>query len=222
MTPNERARLRAVVAVGTLLAALLPLYADGGHEHGSIARLERWLAETRDLQASFEQRLVSGALGADLVERGELIIQRPGRMRWDYRDPEIKTVLIEGRRLEMYIAEDAQLVRADLPEDGDLLTLLLVGDRPLRDLFDVVSLPAESGAPRLRLRPRRANETVEEVVVDLHPRSAAIRSAHVRDAAGNEMEYRFRDLRRNRGIPASKFEFEPPSGTRIVDHDPQY
>jgi outer membrane lipoprotein-sorting protein len=41
----------------------------------------------------------------------------------------------------------------------------------------------------------------------------------VLDAAGNVVEYRFDDLRRNRGIRVEAFRFEPPKGTEIIDSE---
>ncbi|HSD26138.1 MAG TPA: outer membrane lipoprotein carrier protein LolA, partial [Vicinamibacteria bacterium] len=54
-------------------------------------RIEERQAAARDLVARFVQTYRSGVLRRTLVERGEVKVKRPGRMRWEYKDPERKT-----------------------------------------------------------------------------------------------------------------------------------
>jgi outer membrane lipoprotein carrier protein len=185
-----------------------------------VGGLQAWLDGTRQLEARFEQELLSGALGAGLLESGSLYLERPGRMRWEYVDPESKTALIEGERMRLYVAEDEQMFVSTLPEDGELLPRLLAGSGRIVELFDadLVQEPGRSKVYRLRLVPRERSESFEEVELTLEAPRFAIDRAVVLDAAGNRVEYRFSRLRRNRGLPDDVFEFEPPPGTEIVDH----
>ena len=186
-----------------------------------VRGLQDWLDGTRQLEARFEQTLLSGALGTGLSESGTMYLLRPGRMRWEYLDPEHKTALLDGDRMELYIEEDRQLIRSKVPEDGELLPKLLAGTGRLAELFDaeVLGTPdTEKGRSyRLRLVPRNRSEAFEEVVLSLRAKGFAIQSVLVRDAAGNQIEYRFSGLRRNRGLPDGVFDFEPPPGTEIID-----
>jgi outer membrane lipoprotein carrier protein len=183
-----------------------------------LERLQSWLDATRDLEARFEQALVSGALGSGLVESGRLYLKRPGTMRWDYADPEVKTALFDGTRLQLYLAEDRQLIRSTIARgEGDLLPLLLAGDERLARLFRPVMEPPSERLRRIRLEPRERAESFEHVVVSLRPHDAAITAAVVQDVAGNRMEYRFTILRRNRGLPARIFTLDLPAGTDVID-----
>ena len=64
--------------------------ASAEEESPALAALQRWLDGTKDLQARFEQSLLSSALGAGPSESGRIYLRRPGRMRWEYTDPEAK------------------------------------------------------------------------------------------------------------------------------------
>jgi outer membrane lipoprotein carrier protein len=184
-----------------------------------VERLQSWLDGTRDLEARFRQTLASGALGTGLEETGRLWLHRPGRMRWDYTDPERKVALVDGPTTRLYVAEDGQLWEGRL-EDSGLLTLLLAGSERVATLFDAgldaTPLSSGEGAFHLRLEPRAADGSFQSVVLILRPPGFGIERAEVQDGAGNRMLYAFDEIRRNRGIPETVFHFEPPPGTQVV------
>lgn len=220
--------MRARHGFGVALAMTLLLPMPGSHAGeldaaGVAAAIDRWLAGTRDMECRFEQRLVSGALGASGQESGTLKIVRPGRMRWDYTKPEAKIAILEGDRTIVYLPADRQMVRGRLEGSSGLLHALLGGRSHVEDLFDssLAATPARGGdgAYRLRLVPRDAEGRIEAVTLAARPPAFAIESAEVLDAAGNVIEYRFSGIRRNRGVPASAFRFEPPPGTEIIDSE---
>lgn len=209
---------RLILLIGASLLAGLPAAADEADR--VVDGLQRWLDGTRDLQAEFRQSLLSGALGAGEEERGVLLLQRPGRMRWEYEDPEHKVAIIDRGRTLLYLAEDRQMILGRLEGDGDLLPRLLGAERPLRELFafglEATPELGGEGSWRLRLRPRTQTEAVQSVLLTLDGDSYAILAARVLDPAGNSVLYEFSDQRRNRGIEGSPFEFAPPAGTEIL------
>jgi outer membrane lipoprotein carrier protein len=159
-------------------------------------------------------------MGAGLEERGRFWVERPGKMRWNYLEPERKVAIVAGDRTWLYVEADRQLILSRLGEGSDLISALLAGRRSLAELFAaaLVATPrlGGDGSYRLRLEPRSAAEAVEHVVVTARPPEFAIAAAEVLDAAGNRILYRFRRLRRNQGLPPDLFEFVPPAGTDIV------
>jgi outer membrane lipoprotein carrier protein len=199
-----------------LVVALLS--ASSALSGSAVEGLGRWLSGTVDLECRFDQRLVSGALGADARESGVLYVERPGKLRWDYLDPERKTVLVNGDRTVLYVHEDRQWIRGRLSEEQGILPALLAGGRPLGDLFVATEVDAggERGKARVKLVPRRAPEGVEEILLTLGERDHAIERAEVRDGAGNRVEYRFSRLKRNRGIDPGLFALEPPPGVEVL------
>ncbi|ANM28633.1 hypothetical protein ABI59_01880 [Acidobacteria bacterium Mor1] len=206
--------LRALAVLLVALAGPSILAETGDRE---LRGLQSWLDGTERLEARFEQELQSGALGTGLTESGSLILARPGRMRWDYLDPEFKVALFEGNRMELYLEEEAQLIRTPIPEDGDLLPSLLAGRGRLADLFRCEGVERAGDSVVLKLIPRRESETLEELTVSVRRRDSSIQAVEVRDAAGNLTAYRFLDLRRNGTLPDDAFAFTPPPGTEILE-----
>jgi outer membrane lipoprotein carrier protein len=182
-----------------------------------LAKLQVWIDGTRDLACRFEQTLVSGALGADVKETGKLWLSRPGRIRWDYLDPEKKTALLLGDRTLLYLPDDRQLVEGKLEPDQSALPELLAGKRRIAEAFETsLAPPGPNGEVRLRLVPKARPEAMTEVILQLRPPDYAIEGAEVTDGMGNHTAYRFTSVRRNRGVDEALFRFQPPAGTTIV------
>jgi outer membrane lipoprotein carrier protein len=218
-------RNRSLFRLAALLAALAtvgspPMQSAAELDaQGVLQRLQRWLDETRDLRARFEQTLVSGAFGEGLEESGLVYLQRPGRMRWDYEDPEVKVALVRDARTWLYLEDERQLWTGRLQRADALLPTLMAAREPLDSIFEASLLETpRSGAAAylLRLAPRAESESFEEVVLTLQAPRFALREVEVLDLAGNRMRYRFSELERNHGLPASLFEFEVPPGTEIL------
>jgi outer membrane lipoprotein carrier protein len=210
--------------LGALVLALLfgvasPAVSGELDATGVARRLQDWLDGTRDLEGRFEQTLASGALGTGIEESGRIYLKRPGKMRWDYLQPERKIALIDGESTRVYLEEDRQLWEGSLEEDA-LLAALLTGTEPLAGLFEALLLATPKhggeGAYRLQLVPRSSEQEFRHVVLTLRAPEFAIEVAEVLDGAGNLMQYRFARMRRNSGLSEALFVFEPPPGTELL------
>lgn len=186
-----------------------------------VAGLQAWLDGTRTLELRFRQSLVSGALGATVTENGRLYLERPGKMRWDYLEPEKKTALLLGDRTVLYLEEERTMSRGRLTGEQGLFPKLLAGGSRVEDLFTgtLVATPATGGrgAYRLRLVPKGDPAATSAVTLTLRPPAFSIEEAELLDESGNRTTYTFSDVKRNRTLPDAVFGFEPPPGTEIVD-----
>ena len=212
-----------LAAAAAVLAALPGAAAIDPEATVAASGLQAWLDGTSTLQASFEQSLVSGALGSGLTEKGKIWLERPGRLRWDYTSPDPKIAIVLDDKTFLYLPEDKQYIRGKLGAEQAALPELLASRGRLADLFDASldpSLPGDpKGSVRLKLVPKRGSGSVARAVLVLDGRRFAILGAEVLDAAGNHMAYRFGDWHRNAPIPPGLFAFEPPPGTEVVDQD---
>lgn len=177
-----------------------------------LAGFQRWLDGTRDLSGRFEQELLSGAMGTGIEESGRWFVRRPGQLRFDYRRPETKVAVVNGTETLIWIEADAYAERGRLDRQNNLLVALLIGDRPLRELFvpQIDAEPVRRGRVRLRLVPILEEEAFTELILTVPEDGAGLDAVEVLDAAGNRMLYRFPRLRRNTGVSADLFDFTPP------------
>jgi len=202
--------------LGFLLGSLATAPAAPTLAEGLVARIEARRAHTKDLVAHFVQSYRSGLLGRELVESGVVSIKRPGRMRWEYQEPERKLFLSDGRSFYFYVPEDRQVIIQAQDDRQSLAARLLFGDGGLLDEFEAsLDEPFEEGVLRLHLVPRQESAELQGAYVDAEP-SGVIRSILLEDIQGNRTLFRFDDLRENTGLPDRLFEFKIPSGVEVI------
>ena len=203
--------------IAILFAALLVVPETDARLAESLARrLEERHGALRDLTARFVQSYRSGMLGREVVERGVVRIKRPGRMLWEYKDPEKKTFLSDGQSYYFYVPADRQVIVRDQDEERGVAALLLAGKGRILEQFEarLDAAPSE-GVFRIRLTPRKSDPELEVVLVDIEP-SGLVRAIQVDDAQGNRSRFRFDDVRENTGLSDRLFRFEVPAGVEVI------
>jgi outer membrane lipoprotein carrier protein len=214
--------MRAALLVSALAVlapappAALPADPDADLARSLIRRVEQRHARTLDLVARFSQSYRSGLLGREIVERGVVSIKRPGRMRWEYKDPEPKLFISDGRTFYFYVPADRQVVVSGQEIERSLAGRLLSGRGGLLDEFSAsLDEPLEEGVLRVKLMPLREQPDVERAFVDVEP-SGRIRSILLEDVQGNRTRFRFEGVRENTGLPDRLFRFDVPKGVEVV------
>ena len=209
--------------LSTLLAVPLaaPPVTSSGDPDSDLARslvrrVEERHARTADLVARFTQSYRSGMLGREVVERGVVSIKRPGRMRWEYKDPEAKLFVSDGRTFYFYVPADRQVIVSEQDIERSLAGRLLSGRGGLLDEFDAsLEEPIEEGVVRLKLVPRHEQADVERAFVDAEP-TGRIRSILIEDPQGNRTRFRFESVRENTGLADRLFRFDVPAGVEVI------
>jgi outer membrane lipoprotein carrier protein len=214
-TPVMRAALPIVLAALVPAPPAVPA-ADSDLARSVVGRVEERQARTADLVARFTQSYRSGMLGREVVERGVVSIKRPGRMRWEYKDPEAKLFVSDGRTFYFYVPADKQVIVSEQDPGRSLAARLLSGRGGLLDEFEAsLEEPLEEGVLRLRLVPRREQAELAQAHVDVEA-SGRIRSILVEDAQGNRTRFLFEAVRENTGLDDRLFRFEVPTGVEVV------
>lgn len=204
------------LAIRALLAHPVPLpLAEESAAESLVRRLEARQARVADLTARFVQTYRSGVLGREVVERGVLSIKRPGRMLWEYKDPEKKTFVADGKSYYFYVPADRQVVVRDQDRERSIPSLLLSGQGDILSQFEVGLEGTPSGRPRLRLTPRKPEPEFERVFVDLDA-ADRVRGIQVEDAQGDRSRFEFDDIRENVDLPDRLFRFQVPPGVEVI------
>ncbi len=185
--------------------------------------VEARLNEVQGLVAHFTQTLESPALPQPQVESGTVYFLRPGRMRWEYSEPEGKLAIADGERTHLYLPQDRQVISAPMPGDGGGSGLAFML-RPRIDLlreFEVsLGAPLVENGPRpLILTPRGVPGEYDFLILEIGD-DHLIESLVVVDPLGGRVTYRFDQLRLVATLEASLFRFEPPPGVEVRRLDP--
>jgi len=214
-SPLASLLLAPALVVSFALAADPGATADAS-ARGLVRAIEAHHAAAADIVARFTQSYRSGMLGREIVERGKVWIKRPGRMRWEYQEPESKLFVSDGHSFWFYVPADRQVVVSEQDPGRSLAARLLSGRGGLLDDFEAsLEEPLEEGVLRLRLAPRAEQADLRLALVDAEP-GGRIRQVLIEDLQGNRTRFRFEDVRENTGLAERLFRFEVPRGVEVI------
>jgi outer membrane lipoprotein carrier protein len=210
-------KLLSAVGLTALLAAASLLHAQGEGPAVALARrIDKRHLAMGDLTARFVQTYRSGLMQRQVTESGVVSIKRPGRMRWEYREPEKKLFVADGKTFYFYVPADRQVIVRKPGGERGIPALLLAGQGGILTEFTVAMEPAPSpGVQRLKLTPRREDPEVETVFLEVDG-GDRVRGIEVLDPQGNQSRFVFEDIRENVGLRDGLFRFQIPQGVEVV------
>jgi outer membrane lipoprotein carrier protein len=187
-----------------------------------IDRVQKRYDGAADFRAHFSQTLTNPTFKRKTASAGEVLLKKPGRMRWNYQTPEEKMYLADGALLWLYEPEDRQAFKQELKSSQLPAALaFLTGKGKLSEEFEIsFSSQAGLGTPRdylLALHPRQAQPQVKEVTFVVDPESFLVRESVLVDGQGNINDMLFSDIKIGSGVPDSTFRWSPPAGVRVID-----
>ncbi len=207
--------MRAGVAM-LLLAAGVARAADPAAE---LARAARYFKDGKSHRATFEQTFTPAGFTKPRRENGELVVQAPENLRFEYAAPK-KTFTFDGKVARFFAPADRQMTVRPLSE-AERAELPLVFLETPEELARRNRLDAEegNGGASILVTPKdRASEVAWiriALAADGSPSSLSFQSS-----AGDRTEFRFGPFRTEPPLDASAFAIHPPAGTRIIDNEP--
>ena len=221
----NRARPLRLLVAGALFSwlAVLPATFEAAAEDAQAlaAAIQRRYEQIRDFRADFTHTYEGGVLRKKTVERGEMTIRKPGRMRWTYTSPEQKVFVSDGLKLYSYVPADKQVYVATLPMGDDATTpaLFLAGKGQITRDFTasaVTVADAPAGSAAVKLTPVRAEREYETLVLVVDRASLQWRMLITTDRQGGTSSFAFTNLRENTGVSDREFVFSIPRGVDVI------
>ncbi len=152
------------------------------------------------------------------TETGTLLMEKPGRMRWDYSSPAGKVFVIDEKYGYSYTPGDAQAERYPAKQLQDFrspLRFLLGHTRIEKELTDVTLTP-EGAKFRLRGVPKGMEQKVAEVTLTVTAKGR-IDAIEWKETDGATTEFHLVDEVSNPPLAADTFSFRPPPGVAVVN-----
>lgn len=188
-----------------------------------INGLQARYGKMKGLSADFTQHYNDRA-GRRLREEGTLLLKQPGKMRWEYRLPEPKLFLADGKKAYFYVPSERQVTITPIKETDDPRTpfLFLLGRGNMRRDFKSIEIskgeaPVAAGNVVLELVPKRAINNLKLVLVEVNPQQLQLRRLTLIDAAGARSDFLLSNFRENFVPGDDQFTFTPPAGVRVLN-----
>ena len=220
-------KLRQAAAAAAAVA-ILAAPAGAGDGQAILERIEEHYRDAASLRVAFTERYVSEATGRALEESGEVLVKRPGKMRWEYHGEEPKLFVMRDGLAWFYVPDELVVYRMRTTGRSArrMPALFLTGESSLAEEFTAERVaPAGAAADdddelvHLRLTPRGGDDELDHVLVDVRAADASLVRVAVVDPLGNATEFRFAEERLNVRVARDAFEFEIPRDVDLVDVD---
>ena len=202
-------RFGRLLGAGLLSTCFTTVLAD------AAGRLAGHLSGLDTVSAQFEQRLFDERRSLLERARGTVLIDRPGRFRFDYSDPP-HLIVGDGARVWIHDPELAQVTVRDVDAAlGSTPAVLLTTDRPVEERFRVEALDAGAGHDVFVLEPRA--EDAPFTRIRLAFAGGELRRMELLDQFGQTTLITFTDVRRQPAVPPGAFTFTPPAGVDVIE-----
>ena len=151
-----------------LVLLLLTAFNLQANELSTQQQLEQFLAKTDSMSSRFQQKLVDQYGFLLQQSAGTLMMQRPGKFRWDYILPYPQNIISNGKKIWMY---DSELEQVNIrPYDQVLATSpvnLLDKKQKLEVEFIVEAMPSDEHQQWVKLLPRNTESDFKEMQVGM-------------------------------------------------------
>lgn len=195
---------------GLLLGLVL---AAGADPSAVLKQLEDAGRDLVTMQAAFHETRVLVLLDEKAEARGTVLLQVPGRFRWNYESPQASVTLVKDGRFARYLPRAKQVFRGAAKGEADLLVGFGPGAAGLGKKYEVTLVGEEPVA------------NAPAWVLDLTPQAAQARSAlfsgirlwvdkarhlpvqtRLTEPTGDHTTVRFENVRVNEKLPADAFD----------------
>ena len=203
----------APVRSETIAPAGAPVSKDLKHV---LDRLQRHYRDTNSFSAKFSEEIAT--VGASKRKRkGTVSFRKPGRMLWEFQDPEKQTIVSDGETLYSYDPDLNQVVETPLKQalKSSSATSFLLGIGNInRDFKAAFATPARpTGLVDLILDAKAGGYKIE---VGLDPKTYNLITLTLTDQLGDTTRVDFSDIHDNVELPESIFAFKAPASADVV------
>lgn len=185
-----------------------------------VSGLEKRYASVETASGSFRQTY--RAPGMDQEESGVFLLKKPGFMRWEYKTPEEKLFVADGRECFLYVPLDHQVTVYPLTAADVRSTPLafLLGGVVVTQKYSIFPeseyKPAFGHTSLIRLKPLKYEEEYLFLVLELDASTFDIRRVVIREHSGNTSEFFLTNVVTNIKVKSKDFQFKPPKGVEVV------
>jgi outer membrane lipoprotein carrier protein len=204
-------------------AFLLFLFLHSGWaaEPGAMVEgMQRRYASVLTIKGSFEQ--IYRAPGMEQIESGVFFLKKPGLMRWEYRQPEEKLFIADGKESFLFIPQDRQVTVQPFNESDmhntPLEFLLGSGDyiKSFIPSWDLQFKPKSERAVMIRLTPREIQPEYSFLALELDRENCEIHGIIIQEPGGNTSRFTFTNLMTNVKLNNKDFQFKTPKGVEEI------
>src|SRR6185437_1362736 len=163
----------------------------------------------KSFKAAFTE--IYQAPGISRTESGTLWLKKPGKMRWEYHDPQEKLFVSNSQTAYFYVSGERQARKTSVKKLDDLRSPLryLLGKTKLQKELEALSFapditPLQPGDKVLRGVPKALKDRVSEVLLEINPARQIVRIL-ITELDGSTTDFHFSQIEENVPVQDSLF-----------------
>jgi len=183
-------------------------------------RVDQHYNRLRSLRSDFVE-IYEGA-GLSRREAGELWLLKPGKMRWDYKQPRPKLFITDNKTAYFYVPGDRQARRMSVKKLEDFRSPIrfLLGHTKLEKEFDHLTIsterPLDQGNVVLEGIPLNMEERVSRVALEITP-AGRITRILIDELDGSVTDFHFSNIQEDLPVKSELFRFQVPEGVQLIE-----
>ncbi len=183
-------------------------------EQKPVQQLKKFLHNTRTLEADFKQVSMDEYGNPAQLSSGVFYLQRPGKFRWNYRQPFVQEIVANGDKVWFYDADLAQVTIKSLDDSlGSTPALLLSGKVNLEQNFILQQQGVDEDLSWIRLTPKSEQSNYKRILIGMH--NDQIAGMELSDNFGQLTRIYFSNIKINQKLPENIFDFVIPEGADV-------
>jgi outer membrane lipoprotein carrier protein len=203
------------VLLSLALAAPAASAAPAGQDPAGVLKaLETAGRALKTMRASFLETKVLTILNEKNETRGTVLLQVPGRLRWDYTAPQPGALMIKDGTFARYVPQTKQVFRGNAGGEADLLIGFGPGAADLGKKYEVTLLPEERVGmiPTwvLDLKPRTAGGLFSTIRLWVDKVRQIPVQTRLTEPTGDYTTIRFENVVLNQSLPGGAFDLKLP------------
>ncbi|MCA9514973.1 MAG: outer membrane lipoprotein chaperone LolA [Myxococcales bacterium] len=205
--------LLALFVVSTVAHAAEPSELDR-----TVDGIEAFYKKVTAFRASFSQVVKRAHLPRPLKRSGKVYFKAPGKMRWDYTQPDKVYYVSDGDVLWSYEVETKQCIKMGVKQSELYDSLkFLFGQGDLRGSFEISAAPAKDGLTGVKLVPKTGQSNYKSLTLYADPKTFEIGRSELVDPLDNVSTITFEKVSYEDITDDKVFAFTPPKGVTVQD-----
>jgi len=197
-----------------------PIWAQEQDLQTIIDQVQAEYDQTESIYASFTQISRLRSVPTPKESQGIVYFKKPGKMRWEYTNPEQQLLVSDGRTMWFYVAEDSQVIIQNAEDAYGSRTpvTFLSGMGRLQNDFYMKLLPDSTNNTgyKLELLPKQPQSDLAKLILTVDPATFRIMHTAVYDPYGNITDVYLQNIEINTNPPDELFTFDIPEGVDVI------
>ena len=215
--------LHIAIALILLVITGAPALAAGLTAGDVALKLQQTYNRTTTLTADFRQLSSMRMQRRQRQATGTLALHKPGRIRWDYRQPDRQVLISNGDTVSMYFEKNRQmmLMPSERYLNSDVTYAFFVGNGDINRDFTILPPDASpfqaDGQYCIKLVPKAAHPQLSHLHLWINSATWLVQRIQLVDQLDSITDLFFTNIIINQPVADATFHFTPPPDTEIIE-----